>query len=119
MSSIPFAENTVEKNTHTAVQPSGSTGRRVESAKRLSAEHQVMGMLGGYYLTQAVYVAAKLGIADVLHTAPQDAEQLACATGTNAAALYRLLRTLASFGVFAEDDAGRFRQTALSELLRS
>jgi hypothetical protein len=75
-------------------------------------------MIGGYYLTQAIYVCAKLGIADRLRDGPRSAEQLAQATGAHAQALHRLLRTLAGFGIFAQDDAGQFRLTELADLLR-
>lgn len=44
-----------------------------------------------------------LGIADLLKDAPRSAGDLAGATGTHAPTLYRLLRALASVGVFAED----------------
>src|SRR5262245_21279579 len=84
-----------------------------------SARRRLAGMIGGYYLSQAIYVAAKLGIADHLRDGPRQAAQLAEATGTDAKALHRLLRTLAGFGVFAEDDAGGFRLTELAELLCS
>jgi hypothetical protein len=87
--------------------------------KQLSARQRLAGMIGGYYLTQAIHVAAKLGIADRLRAGPRDAGQLARGTGTNARALHRMLRTLASFGLFAADDTGRYRLTELSELLRS
>src|SRR5262245_55603267 len=83
-----------------------------------SARHQLANMIGGYYLSQAIYVAAKLGIADHLRNGPRQAAQLAEATGTHAKSLHRLLRTLAGFGIFAEE-AGGFRLTALAELLRS
>jgi hypothetical protein len=76
-------------------------------------------MIGGYYTAQAIYAAAKLGIADRLRDGPQTAGQLVQATGTHARSLHRLLRTLAGFGIFAWDDEGRFRLTELAELLRS
>jgi hypothetical protein len=85
---------------------------------RESARQQLAGMIGGYYLTQAIYVTAALGLADRLRDGPRHAEQLAQTTGTQARALHRLLRTLAGFGIFAEDVAGRFRLTELAELLR-
>jgi len=66
-----------------------------------------------------VYVAAKLGIADLLVSGPRTAADLAQATRTHAPSLYRLLRALASLGVFAEDSEGRFALTPLAECLRS
>lgn len=76
-------------------------------------------LLTGYWNTQAVYVAAKLGIADLLVTGARSADDLAQATNVHAPSLYRLLRGLASLGVFADDGAGRFRLTPLAECLRA
>jgi predicted O-methyltransferase YrrM len=75
-------------------------------------------MLNGFRVTQALYVAARLGLADILKDGPQPAEALAATTGANPDALYRVLRALASLGVFAEDTAGRFTLTPLAELLQ-
>ena len=76
-------------------------------------------MLTGYWTTQALYVAAKLGIADLMAKGPRSAEDLAQVTTTHGPSLYRLLRGLASMGVFAEDGTGRFSLTPLAECLRS
>jgi hypothetical protein len=78
----------------------------------------VRDMLTAYWKSQAVHVAAALGLADLLKDGPRSADDLARATGTHAPALYRLLRALASDGVFVEGPDGRFSQTALSECLR-
>jgi hypothetical protein len=75
-------------------------------------------MISGYWLTQAVYVAAKLGIADLLAGGPQTAETLARQTDTQPPALYRLLRALASVGVFAVDSDRRFGLTPMADCLR-
>ena len=84
-----------------------------------SLRQHLAGMIGGYYLTQVIYVTAKLGIADQLRGGPQTAEQLSRLTGAHPRSLHRLLRTLTSFGVFAEDADGRFRLTDLGNLLRA
>ncbi len=76
-------------------------------------------MITGYWNTQALYVAAKLGIADLLATGPRSADELAQATSVHAPSLYRLLRGLASMGVFAEDGDGRFHLTPAAECLKS
>jgi hypothetical protein len=76
-------------------------------------------MLTGNWTTQMLYVAAKLGIADLLADGPRSADDLAEATKTHAPSLYRLLRGLASLGVFSEDGAARFALTPLAECLRS
>jgi hypothetical protein len=84
-----------------------------------SPQQQVSQMLTGYWITQALYVAAKLGLADLVRDHPRTADDLAAATRTHPRALYRLLRALASLGVFAEDDRHRFSLTPLAECLRS
>lgn len=74
---------------------------------------------GGVWITQSLYVAAKLGIADLVAAGPQPVAALAEATGTHAQSLYRVLRALASVGVFAEDEAGHFGLTPLAATLQS
>jgi hypothetical protein len=76
-------------------------------------------MLTGYWISQALYVAAKLGLSDLLTHGPRSADDLAQATQVDPPSLYRLLRGLASLGVFAEDGARRFSLTPLAECLRS
>ena len=76
-------------------------------------------MMTGYWVSQALYVAAKLGIADLLADGPVDCEDLAAATGTHAPSLQRVLRALASVGVFTEVSPGSFALTPLAELLRT
>lgn len=80
---------------------------------------QMLHILSGFWLSRAVYVAAKLGVADLLEREPQTAEQLAAATGTHAPSLYRVLRALSSEGVFMEDGEHRFDSTPLGDTLRS
>jgi hypothetical protein len=77
---------------------------------------QLARLISGYWYTQAVYVAAKLGIAELLQDGPRSAQELAEATGAHPRALYRLLRALASIGIFAEEQ-GRFVLTLLGECL--
>ena len=72
----------------------------------------------GFASAQALHVAAELGIAELLHDGPKSAEDLARATKSDAAALYRVLRFLASEGVFREEPVGLFAQTELSSGLR-
>jgi hypothetical protein len=66
-----------------------------------------------------MYVAAKLGIADLLKDSPKSCDELATATGTNAPSLYRVLRALASLGVFAETQPNHFTLTPLAACLQS
>lgn len=76
-------------------------------------------MLFGAQMQRSVCVAAQLGIPDLLAESAQTAEELAGRTSTHAPSLYRLLRTLASIGVFAENAEKKFELTPISALLRS
>jgi hypothetical protein len=70
-------------------------------------------------VSQALHAAASLGIADRLASGSKTATQLAGETESDPASLYRLLRALASVGVFEEGGDGQFSLTALGERLRS
>jgi hypothetical protein len=70
-------------------------------------------------ITESIRVAAELGVADLLADGPKSAEQLADATRVNAPSLQRVLRALASFGVFSQDDLGRFALSPMGEFLKS
>lgn len=75
-------------------------------------------LIMGFRTTQLVYVAAKLGLADHLASGPLLPSDLAQIVGANPDALYRLLRALASLGIFAELVDGRFAMTPAGALLR-
>ena len=72
----------------------------------------------GCFASQAISVAAQLGIADLLKDGPKHPDEPAQATDSHARTLYRLLRALASVGVFVEDERGYFGLTPTAELLR-
>jgi hypothetical protein len=76
-------------------------------------------LIRGLSVSRALWVAAKLGIADLIEDGPRAGAELAGATGTHAWALTRVLRALCSVGVFSQDDAGRFALTPLGATLRS
>ena len=80
---------------------------------------QLAQMATGNWLSQAIYVAAKLGLADLLAAGPRGVDELATASGAHPPALHRLLRALASVGIFAEEGERRFRLTPLAEPLRA
>lgn len=84
-----------------------------------SAESNLQRLLTGTWISQMLYAAAKLGLADHLAGEPMSAEDLAPAVGVQAEPLYRLMRALAGEGVFAEDEHRRFSLTPMAELLRS
>jgi len=81
---------------------------------------QMMQMLWpGAMAVQAIHVAAKLALADFVAGGPKSTRELADATRTHGPAMARLLRALTSLGIFVEDTTGWYRQTALSDSLRS
>jgi hypothetical protein len=76
-------------------------------------------MMTGYWLSKSLFVAAELGLADMMRAGPRTTDQLAVACGADSPSLYRLLRALASVGVFSETPGRRFGLTPLAEMLRS
>ncbi|WP_421657754.1 methyltransferase [Leptothermofonsia sp. ETS-13] len=79
----------------------------------------VLQMATAYWVSQSIYAAAKLGIADWLKEGAKSCEELATISGTDEQALYRLLRALASVGIFAETESRQFVLTPLANCLRS
>ena len=80
------------------------------------ARNQVSRLITSYCLSQAIYTAAALGIADLLAEGPRTADSLARETGCSVSHLARLMRALCTVGLFTEND-GAFRLTALSRYL--
>ena len=76
-------------------------------------------MITGYWVSQIVGVAAKLGIAEHLHGGAKSADELAGLVDCESSALYRVLRAAVSLGVFQLSADGRFSLTPLGETLRS
>src|SRR5262245_28316170 len=72
-----------------------------------------------HYVSRALPLAVKLGIAELLKDGPRHSVQLAEATGTDGPSLNRLLRLLASVGIFAEQENGSFALTPIGECLRA
>jgi hypothetical protein len=85
----------------------------------LPPQAQIAQMIGGHIVTRAMYVFAELGIADLLKEAPRAAADIAPLAGAQAAALHRLMRTMAGLGFLAEDAEHRFALTPLGEAMRS
>lgn len=76
-------------------------------------------LVNGYQVTQAIHVAATLGIADLLAEGAKTSDELAQASGAHPEALYRVLRALAAVGVFQEGEGKAFALTPVGECLRS
>ena len=97
-------------------------------AGRARQRAALLEMVAAFRVSQALYVAAALGIADHLADGPKDSDELARLTGAHAPSLHRLLRALAGIGVFAARDGARaprvrvwsrgWRQSSLPEARR-
>lgn len=84
----------------------------------IAPRNVLMQMIAGFQVSQAIYVAAALGIADLLADGPRSVDDLAEVAEAHPATLYRLLRALASADIFEERD-GLFGLTPLAQYLRS
>jgi len=95
-----------ERAAHTAAEP-------------LASQKTMLAMLTSFWISQLLFVIAKLGVADVLVDGPLSVEAIAEKVGAAPAFLRRALRALASVDVFAEGSSGRFRLTPLAQTLRA
>jgi predicted SnoaL-like aldol condensation-catalyzing enzyme len=100
---------------------SGEAGETRESKHSQDAEPAVVlrEMIMGFRMTQLIFVAARLGIADLLAAGAQRAEDLAERAGAHPPTLYRLLRALASIGLLSETAGHVFELTTLGRVLQS
>jgi hypothetical protein len=80
---------------------------------------EIFHIIGGYWLSRAIYLAARLKLADAVGDQPTSLSAIAHATGTRPENLRRLIRALAAHGFFQETGNENFCQTPLSETLRS
>ncbi len=96
-----------------------TTQPKVTPSKDLPPHLVLLRMLGGYRVSEAIYVAVKLGLADLLGDGSRSSGELAKATATHAPSLDRFMRFLASLGVFAEEEDGRFALTPVGACLRA
>lgn len=91
----------------------------VTESPTLPANVRVFEMAAATVAARALWVAAEFGIADHLDNDPRGVDELASVTRTHADSLYRVLRLLATFGVFEEHEGRRFAHTEMSRTLRS
>lgn len=82
------------------------------------ARRELLRLIHGFEVSQALRIAVELGIADMLND-PLTADQLAECAKVDSSALARTLRLLHAVGVFGVDDRGRYTRTSMSELLRT
>jgi hypothetical protein len=79
----------------------------------------LLALINGFQITQAIRVASILGVADHLSDGARSAGELAALTESHPDSLYRLLRALAAVGVFREDEGQNFTLTPMGDCLRS
>lgn len=84
----------------------------------VSPETRLWDFLRGALATRTLGLVADLGVADALAAGPRPVHDLAREAGADPDTLHRILRALASDGVFAEEEHGVFRNTEASEALR-
>jgi O-methyltransferase domain len=96
-----------------------SQANTIHQKNTAPSREKLMYMLTGQHLTQAISVAAKLGIADLLKDGAKSTDELAKSTGVNAQSLYRIMRALGSNGIFSEVDDGYFEINSLAKYLQS
>lgn len=87
--------------------------------ERLPPVAAMIKLIVGAYVSQAICVIARLGVADVLADAPRPVAEIARRVGAHDSALYRVLRALGDVGVVAELNDRWFALTPLGEILRS
>ena len=87
--------------------------------KEIPPPLQMLQLISGFWVSRCLYVAAKLGIADLLKDGPKSADELAAATNAHAPSLFRVLRALAAVDVLTQTEDKRFGNTPVSQTLRS
>jgi hypothetical protein len=87
-----------------------------EQEERQAAQ-KLLELTCGYWISQSIAVVAELRIADLVRDGPKHVEMLARSTGTKPRLLYRVMRALASCGIFVEEPSQCFGLTPMAELL--
>jgi hypothetical protein len=103
----------------TISQPKKPLSPPPQAQRGMPPQVMILQMMNAYRLSQNISVAAQLGIADLLADKPKSVVELAAKTATHPQSLYRLLRTLASFDIFAELEKQQFCLTPRAALLQS
>jgi O-methyltransferase domain/Dimerisation domain len=85
----------------------------------VTPQETMLSLISGFWVARSIYLAASLGVADVFEDQPKTIAQLAAATNTEPRSLYRLMRALASVGIFTEVSDRCLALTPLAETLKS
>ena len=90
------------------------------NSEHTQSPHEILSqMIQGYKNTQLVYIAAKLGVADLLAAGPRSVDEIVVSTGTNAQALRRIMSGFVLCGLVIQREDKLFELTSLGEYLRS
>ena len=87
--------------------------------KELPPPVQLMNFIVGQWISKPIYAVAELGIADMLTEGPKTIQELAQLSQSHAPFLYRMMRALASVGIFSEVEGKRFELTPMADLLKT
>ena len=93
------------------------TAPAIEKQNEMPAPAQMLQIISNFWTSRALYITTRLGIPDLLKSGPKTTAELAESTKTHAPSLYRLLRALASAGIFRSENGSGFGLTPMSELL--
>ncbi len=88
-------------------------------SQELPPPAELMKYIVGKWISKPIYVAAELGLADMLVNGPKSIEELAQESRSHAPSLYRIMRALASVGIFFEREDKRFELTPMADCLKS
>lgn len=80
---------------------------------------KLLGMIAGGWMSQVIYVAAELKIADLLTGGAKTSEEVALATGMHAPSLHRLMRALVTLEILTQRADGNFELASMGAMLRS
>ncbi len=89
------------------------------NTEEITPQEQFMKFIVGKWISKPIYVAAELGIADMLSDGPQSIKALAQMSHAHAPTLYRVMRALASVGIFTESEDKVFDLTPMAECLKT
>ena len=99
--------------------PAGPEGRVPDQDPAVLVRVRMGRLADGFLTTQLLYVAARLGVADVLAEGSRTGAEVAAAVGADPDLLTRALRGLVLEEVLAEEEGGRFALTELGQCLRA
>ena len=82
-----------------------------------AAALKLLDLIQSHRVTAVIYVAARLGLAELLCNGPKSLDELAEATGADRAALGRLLTALSTVGICARAGSDRYALTEIGAAL--